>query len=441
MKNFFETLSNIWKIKELRDRILLTLALLAVYRLGSFIPLPGVDEMKLIGLNEAASNNGLLGLLNSFTGGAFAHAAILGLGVMPYISASIVVQLMAFAVPALQKLQKDGESGRKQLTQITRWLTIAIAAVQGFSYIVAIDSQYHIVAQGISMPAFYVCSVVLLVTGTMFTMWLGERITEKGVGQGVSLIITVGIIARLPLSLGQEFSNKFMGGGAGGMIMLLFEILIWLAVIMFTLFLVRGVRKIPVQYAKAVASAGQGGRQIGVGKRQYIPMKVYTANVMPIIFAQAVMFLPGLIGGMFSESVKMAFNDMFGLWYNIVLAALIIAFTYLYTAIAVKTNDMADDLKRNGGFIPGVKPGAPTANLLDRILSLLTLPGALALAFIAILPTFAKLAGVEPSFAMFFGGTSLLIMVGVVIDTIQQVNSYLLNRHYDGLMKTGKIKK
>lgn len=441
MKNFFETLSNIWKIKELRDRILLTLALLAVYRLGSFIPLPGVDEMKLIGLNEAASNNGLLGLLHSFTGGAFAHAAILGLGVMPYISASIVVQLMAFAVPALQKLQKDGESGRKQLTQITRWLTIAIAAVQGFSYIVAIDSQYHIVAQGISMPAFYVCSVVLLVTGTMFTMWLGERITEKGVGQGVSLIITVGIIARLPLSLGQEFSNKFMGGGAGGMIMLLFEIVIWLAVIMFTLFLVRGVRKIPVQYAKAVASAGQGGRQIGVGKRQYIPMKVYTANVMPIIFAQAVMFLPGLIGGMFSESVKMAFNDMFGLWYNIVLAALIIAFTYLYTAIAVKTNDMADDLKRNGGFIPGVKPGAPTANLLDRILSLLTLPGALALAFIAILPTFAKLAGVEPSFAMFFGGTSLLIMVGVVIDTIQQVNSYLLNRHYDGLMKTGKIKK
>ena len=441
MKNFFETLSNIWKIKELRDRILLTLALLAVYRLGSFIPLPGVDEMKLIGLNEAASNNGLLGLLNSFTGGAFAHAAILGLGVMPYISASIVVQLMAFAVPALQKLQKDGESGRKQLTQITRWLTIAIAAVQGFSYIVAIDSQYHIVAQGISMPAFYVCSVVLLVTGTMFTMWLGERITEKGVGQGVSLIITVGIIARLPLSLGQEFSNKFMGGGAGGMIMLLFEIVIWLAVIMFTLFLVRGVRKIPVQYAKAVASAGQGGRQIGVGKRQYIPMKVYTANVMPIIFAQAVMFLPGLIGGMFSESVQMAFNDMFGLWYNIVLAALIIAFTYLYTAIAVKTNDMADDLKRNGGFIPGVKPGAPTANLLDRILSLLTLPGALALAFIAILPTFAKLAGVEPSFAMFFGGTSLLIMVGVVIDTIQQVNSYLLNRHYDGLMKTGKIKK
>ncbi len=441
MKNFFETLSNIWKIKELRDRILLTLALLAVYRLGSFIPLPGVDEMKLIGLNEAASNNGLLGLLNSFTGGAFAHAAILGLGVMPYISASIVVQLMAFAVPALQKLQKDGESGRKQLTQITRWLTIAIAAVQGFSYIVAIDSQYHIVAQGISMPAFYVCSVVLLVTGTMFTMWLGERITEKGVGQGVSLIITVGIIARLPLSLGQEFSNKFMGGGAGGMIMLLFEIVIWLAVIMFTLFLVRGVRKIPVQYAKAVASAGQGGRQIGVGKRQYIPMKVYTANVMPIIFAQAVMFLPGLIGGMFSESVKMAFNDMFGLWYNIVLAALIIAFTYLYTAIAVKTNDMADDLKRNGGFIPGVKPGAPTANLLDRILSLLTLPGALALAFIAILPTFTKLAGVEPSFAMFFGGTSLLIMVGVVIDTIQQVNSYLLNRHYDGLMKTGKIKK
>ena len=441
MKNFFETLSNIWKIKELRDRILLTLALLAVYRLGSFIPLPGVDEMKLIGLNEAASNNGLLGLLNSFTGGAFAHAAILGLGVMPYISASIVVQLMAFAVPALQKLQKDGESGRKQLTQITRWLTIAIAAVQGFSYIVAIDSQYHIVAQGISMPAFYVCSVVLLVTGTMFTMWLGERITEKGVGQGVSLIITVGIIARLPLSLGQEFSNKFMGGGAGGMIMLLFEIVIWLAVIMFTLFLVRGVRKIPVQYANAFASSGQGGRQIGVGKRQYIPMKVYTANVMPIIFAQAVMFLPGLIGGMFSESVKMAFNDMFGLWYNIVLAALIIAFTYLYTAIAVKTNDMADDLKRNGGFIPGVKPGAPTANLLDRILSLLTLPGALALAFIAILPTFAKLAGVEPSFAMFFGGTSLLIMVGVVIDTIQQVNSYLLNRHYDGLMKTGKIKK
>ncbi|MBO4962107.1 MAG: preprotein translocase subunit SecY [Flavobacteriales bacterium] len=440
MKNFFETLANIWKIKELRERILFTLALLAVYRLGSFIPLPGVDEMKLIGLSEAAENNGLLGLLNSFTGGAFAHAAILGLGVMPYISASIVVQLMAFAIPALQKLQKDGESGRKQLTQITRWLTIAIAAVQGFSYIVAIDSQYQIVAEGINMAVFYVCAIALLVTGTMFCMWLGERITEKGIGNGVSLIITIGIIARLPLALAQEFTNKFTGGSASGVILLLFEVVMWLAVILFTVYLVKGVRRIPVQYAKAVAAAGRGGRPSAVG-RQYIPLKVNTAGVMPIIFAQAIMFLPGLLGGLFSESVKIAFQDMFGFWYNVVLAALIIVFTYLYTAIAVKTNDMADDLKRNGGFIPGLKPGAETASKLDKILSYLTLPSSFALALIAILPAFASLAGVDANFAMFFGGTSLLIMVGVVIDTIQQVNSYLLNRHYDGLMKTGKIQK
>ena len=256
MKNFIETLGNIWKIKELRGRILFTLGLLAVYRLGSFVPLPGVDEMKLIGLSQAADANGLLGLLNSFTGGAFAHAAILGLGVMPYISASIVVQLMAFAVPALQKLQKDGESGRKQLTQITRWLTIAIAAVQGFSYIVAIDSEYHIVAPGINMGMFYVSSVMLLVTGTMFTMWLGERITDRGVGNGVSLIITIGIIARLPIALAQEFTNKFTGGGTGGVIMLLVEIILWLTVILFTVMLVKGVRKIPVPYAKAVAASG-----------------------------------------------------------------------------------------------------------------------------------------------------------------------------------------
>ena len=319
--------------------------------------------------------------------------------------------------------------------------TIAIAAVQGFSYIVAIDSQYHIVAEGINMGMFYVSSVVLLVTGTMFTMWLGERITDKGVGNGVSLIITIGIIARLPLAIGQEFTNKFTGNGAGGVIMLLVEIILWLAVILFTVMLVKGIRKIPVQYAKAVAASGQMGRQMPAGKRQYIPLKVNTAGVMPIIFAQAIMFIPGLIGGVFSDSVKAAFTDMFGLWYNVVLAVLILAFTYLYTAIAVKTNDMADDLKRNGGFIPGVKPGAPTADLLDRILSLLTLPGAISLAIIAILPTFARLAGVDTNFASFFGGTSLLIMVGVVIDTIQQINSYLLNRHYDGLMKTGKIKK
>ena len=346
MKNFLETLGNIWKIKELRERILFTLGLLAVYRFGSFVPLPGVDEIKLIGLSQATADNGLLGLLNSFTGGAFAHAAILGLGVMPYISASIVVQLMAFAVPALQKLQKDGESGRKQLTQITRWLTIAIAAVQGFSYIVAIDSQYHIVAEGINMGMFYVSSVVLLVTGTMFTMWLGERITDKGVGNGVSLIITIGIIARLPIALGQEFTNKLTGNGTGGIIMLLVEIIVWLAVILFTVMLVKGVRKIPVQYAKAVAASGQMGRQMTAGKRQYIPLKVNTAGVMPIIFAQAIMFIPGLIGGMFSESVKLAFSDMFGLWYNVVLAGLIIAFTFLYTAIAVKTNDMAEALFR-----------------------------------------------------------------------------------------------
>ena len=441
MKNFIETLGNIWKIKELRGRILFTLGLLAVYRLGSFVPLPGVDEMKLIGLSQAADANGLLGLLNSFTGGAFAHAAILGLGVMPYISASIVVQLMAFAVPALQKLQKDGESGRKQLTQITRWLTIAIAAVQGFSYIVAIDSEYHIVAPGINMGMFYVSSVMLLVTGTMFTMWLGERITDRGVGNGVSLIITIGIIARLPIALAQEFTNKFTGGGTGGVIMLLVEIILWLTVILFTVMLVKGVRKIPVQYAKAVAASGQMGRKMPVGKRQYIPLKVNTAGVMPIIFAQALMFIPMFFTRFeATRGFAAAFADYTGFWYNLVFALLVIAFTYFYTAITVNPNMMADELKRNGGFIPGVKPGKETSRYLDTIMTRITLPGSIFLAIVAILPAFASKLGISQQFSLFFGGTSLLILIGVILDTLKQVESYLLLRHYDGLMKTGRVK-
>ena len=441
MKNLVETLKNIWKIEELRQRILITLGFLLVYRFGSFIPLPGINPNELTALQDQTSD-GLLGLLNAFTGGAFANASILALGIMPYISASIVVQLMGMAVPYLAKLQKEGESGRKKINQITRWLTIAITLVQAPGYITNLQAQLPPQAFLLDQGLFWFSGIVILVAGTVFTMWLGERITDKGIGNGISLIIMVGIMARFPQSIVQEFVDK---SNSGGMVLLLVEAVLWMAVILGSILLVQGTRRIPVQYARrSVASESKFSMGGAVGARQYIPLKVNAAGVMPIIFAQAIMFIPvSLFGLMDSESMQSmvsAFSNMNGLAYNIVFGLLIVLFTYFYTAITVPTNQMADDIKRNGGFVPGIKPGADTAEYLDTIMSRITLPGSLFLAVIAVLPALAFQAGVNQSFALFFGGTSLLIMVGVVLDTLQQVNSHLLNRHYDGLMKNGKLR-
>lgn len=438
---FVENLKSIWKIEELRKRILLTLGLLLVYRFGAQVVLPGIDSTELSNLANQ-TENGLLGLLNAFTGGAFSRASIFALGIMPYISASIVVQLMGVAVPYLQKLQKEGESGRKKITQITRWLTIAITLVQGPGYII---NLYHTLPESAflmsSQTAFIASSVVILTTGCIFAMWMGERITEKGVGNGISLLIEIGIIARLPGGFVQEFSSRF--DESGGMIMILIEFAIWFAIILATVYLVRGIRRVPVQYARR--SAG-GGYERGVGgARQFIPLKLNASGVMPIIFAQALMFVPAAAAGLsdaaWASSVKGAFQDIFGVWYNIVFGVLVIVFTYFYTAITVPTNKMADDLKRSGGFIPGIRPGTDTDNFLDKIMSQITFPGSIFLAIIAIFPAFVVSIGVQQNWALFFGGTSLIIIVGVTIDTIQQINSYLLNRHYDGLMKTGKNRK
>ncbi len=441
---FIDTIKNIWKIEELKNRILVTLGLLLVYRFGAQVVLPGVDAAQLANLSTQAQD-GLLGLLNAFTGGAFANASVFALGIMPYISASIVVQLMGIAIPYLQKLQKEGESGRKKINQITRWLTIAITLVQGPGYIYNLFAQLP--AEAFVIPnqtIFVVSSVIILTTGCIFAMWLGEKITDKGIGNGISLLIMVGIIATLPQSFVQNFFSRVSGDG-GGMIMVLIELVIWFVIILASVLLVMAVRQVPVQYARRTAS---GGYEKNVfGSRQYIPLKLNASGVMPIIFAQAIMFVPGLIAGSLSESetaqgITAAFSDIFGLWYNIVFALLIIVFTYFYTAITVPTNKMADDLKRSGGFIPGIRPGSETAEYLDKIMSQITLPGSIFLALIAIFPAIAvKLLNVQAGWALFFGGTSLLIMVGVAIDTMQQVNSYLLNRHYDGLMKSGKNRK
>ncbi|SHJ18296.1 preprotein translocase subunit SecY [Aquimarina spongiae] len=441
---FIDTIKNIWKIEELKNRILVTLGLLLVYRFGAQVVLPGVDAAQLANLSTQAQD-GLLGLLNAFTGGAFANASVFALGIMPYISASIVVQLMGIAIPYLQKLQKEGESGRKKINQITRWLTIAITLVQGPGYIYNLFAQLP--AEAFVIPnqtIFVVSSVIILTTGCIFAMWLGEKITDKGIGNGISLLIMVGIIATLPQSFVQNFFSRVSGDG-GGMIMVLIELVIWFVIILASVLLVMAVRQVPVQYARRTAS---GGYEKNVfGSRQYIPLKLNASGVMPIIFAQAIMFVPGLIAGSLSESetaqgITAAFSDIFGLWYNIVFALLIIVFTYFYTAITVPTNKMADDLKRSGGFIPGIRPGSETAEYLDKIMSQITLPGSIFLALIAVFPAIAvKLLNVQAGWALFFGGTSLLIMVGVAIDTMQQVNSYLLNRHYDGLMKSGKNRK
>ena len=439
---FIETLKNIWKITELKDRILLTLGLLLVYRFGAQVVLPGIDASQLGGL-AASTDEGLLGLLNAFTGGAFANASVFALGIMPYISASIVVQLMGIAIPYLQKLQKEGESGRKKINQITRWLTIAICLVQAPGYLASlpslgIPSSAFLLGTG---TLFYVSSVLILVTGCIFAMWLGEKITDKGIGNGISLLIMVGIIATLPQSFLQEYAARVTESN-GGLIMILIELVIWFIIILASVLLVLAVRKIEVQYARRTSSGAYER-----SARQFLPLKLNASGVMPIIFAQAIMFVPTLIGKSLGSSdvgqwMQSQFSDLFGFWYNVVFALLIIVFTYFYTAITVPTNKMADDLKRSGGFIPGIRPGSETSEYLDKIMSYITLPGSIFLALIAVFPAFiVKLMNVQAGWALFFGGTSLLIMVGVAIDTMQQVNSYLLNRHYDGLMKTGKNRK
>ena len=442
-----ETIKNVWKITELKDRIILTIGLLLVYRFGAQVVLPGVDASKLGGL-VSGTDEGILGILNMFTGGAFANASVFALGIMPYISASIVVQLMGIAIPYLQKLQKEGASGQKKITQITRWLTIVICLVQAPSYLASLPTVFGIPQDAFLLgtgPLFFTSSIIILVTGCIFAMWLGEKITDKGLGNGISLLIMVGIIARMPLSFVQNAVSRLDGGGNGGLMMILIELVIWMLIIMASIMLIMAVRKVAVQYARRTAS---GGYEKNVfGSRQFLPLKLNASGVMPIIFAQAIMFVPSLIGKSFGSSefgqwMQSQFSDIFGFWYNLLFALLIIIFTYFYTAITVPTNKMADDLKRSGGFIPGIRPGTETSEYLDKIMSQITLPGSIFLALIAVFPAFiVKLMDVQAGWALFFGGTSLLIMVGVAIDTMQQANSYLLNKHYDGLMKTGKNRK
>ncbi len=445
MKRLIQTIRNISKIEDLRKRILYTLGIILIYRFGSFVVLPGVDPSQLDALRNQ-TGEGLLGLLNMFTGGAFANASIFALGIMPYISASIVVQLLGMAIPYFQKLQKEGESGRKKINQITRYLTVIILIFQSPSYIANLVSQLPPQAffpftpeTSTSLFSFFgISSIIILTAGSMFIMWLGERITDKGIGNGISLIIMIGIIARLPMALVAEFVSRMEEQG-GGLVVFMVEIILLIVVILISILLVQGTRRIPVQYAKRIV----GNKQYG-GVRQYIPLKVNAAGVMPIIFAQAIMFLPiTLVGFANSESLSgfaAAFSDFTGFWYNLVFALLIILFTYFYTAITINPKQMAEDMKRNGGFIPGVKPGRKTAEFLDEVMSRITLPGSLFLAFVAIMPAIVGRFGVNTQFAQFYGGTSLLILVGVVLDTLQQIESHLLMRHYDGLTKSGRIK-
>jgi len=437
MMKLINTLRDIWKIEELKNKLLLTLGLIAVYRFMAQVPLPGIDPTQLSALSDSTST-GLMGLLNAFTGGAFSRASVMALGIMPYISASIVVQLMGIAVPYLQKLQKDGESGRKKITQITRWLTIGITLVQAPTYITAIKTSFGLPEEAflVTGGAFWFSSIILLTAGTIFAMWLGERITDKGVGNGISLLITVGIIANFPGAFMQEFVARTSSNGAGGIMMVLLEIFVWFVVILLSVLLVTAVRKVAVQYARRTVV---GDIKDVAGARQYIPLKLNAAGVMPIIFAQAIMFLPMALAKKFPALAEL--QDMNGLWYNVIFALLIIVFSYFYTAITVRTDEMAQGLKRSGGFIPGIKPGSETSDRLDSILSRITFPGSLFLAGLSILPAIVSQFGVTQAWAMFYGGTSLIIMVGVAMDTIQQINSYLLNSHYDGLMKTGTSRK
>jgi len=430
------TIKNIFRIEDLRNRILYTLGILLIYRLGKYVTLPGIDPSQLENL-QAQTKQGIMGLLDMFSGGAFSQASVFALGIMPYISASIVIQLMGIAVPYFQRLQKEGESGRRKINQITRYLTVGILILQAPTYILNLHAQLPESAFVLKGSFFTVSSVIILTAGTMFVMWLGEKITDKGIGNGISLIIMIGIIARLPSSMVFEFGTRI--NGSGGLVSLLIEFVFLFMVVLCTILLVQGTRRIPVQYAKRIV----GNKQYG-GVRQYIPLKVNAAGVMPIIFAQAIMMLPiMLIGYSSSDSVSgfaAAFSNMYGFWYSFVFGILIVLFTYFYTAITINPTQMAEDMKKNGGFIPGIKPGRKTVEFLDTIMSRITLPGSFFLALVAILPAFAVNLGVSGQFAQFYGGTSLLILVGVVLDTLQQIESHLLMRHYDGLMKSGRIK-
>ena len=439
MKKLIETLKNIYKIEDLRARLGLTLMLLAVYRFGSFVILPGIDPNPAnFEALRSQSSDGILGLLNMFSGGAFSNASIFALGIMPYISASIVIQLLGFAVPYIQRLQKEGESGRRKINQMTRYLTVVILVFQGWAYLANLRYQLPTEAFVMGAFSFNLCATIVLAAGSMFIMWLGERITDKGIGNGISMIIMIGIIARLPHSLVQEFASRLAEQGKG-FIMIIIELIIFLFVIAATILLVQGTRKVPVQYAKRIV----GNRQYG-GVRQYIPLKVNAAGVMPIIFAQAIMFVPISLAGLFSSetlgNMMASFSDYTGFWYNFIMFLMVIVFTYFYTAITINPNQMSEDMKKNGGFIPGIKPGKKTSEYLDTIMSRITLPGSIFLGLITILPAFAMALGVNSEFAHFFGGTSLLILVGVILDTLQQVESHLLMRHYDGLLKSGRIK-
>ena len=440
--SFFQTIKNIWTIKELRERLAITVLLVLVYRLGCYIVLPGIAPSDLDALANFTNRSGLMQLLDMFSGGAFSQASIFALGIMPYITASIVIQLLGMVLPSFQKMQRDGESGRQRLNQYTRYLTVLILLLQGPAYLVNLSVQVAS-AGGDAHMGFWTIAylTIILAAGSMFIMWLGERITDRGVGNGISFIILVGIIARLPQALKYEFVSRLPGaeGSQGGLVMFLAELILLFAVTVGAVLLVQGTRKVPVQYAKRII----GNKQYG-GARQYIPLKVNAAGVMPIIFAQAIMFIPITLAGFGraegSTGFMAAFSDINGFWYNAVYFVMIVAFTYFYTAITVRPTQMAEDMKRNNGFIPGVKPGKKTAEYLDEIMSRITLPGSLFLGVVAILPAFARAFGVSQNFAQFFGGTSLLILVGVVLDTLQQIETHLMMHHYDGLMKDGQIK-
>lgn len=427
MKELVNTLKNIWSIDELRKKILFTLGMILIFRVLSFVTLPGVNPDNL-------ENNlaGLGGLLDMFSGGAFTKASIGALGIMPYITASIIMQLLGIAVPSIQKLQKEGASGQKKITQWTRYLTIIICGFQAPGYI-----AMFIGSAAPDTPFWWMSSIIILITGTLFIMWIGEKITDKGIGNGISLLIMIGIIAGLPQAFSQELVSRH---DDGGLVLLLYELVAFLLVILFSVLLVQGTRRVPIQFAKRIVSSRGGKQQVGQQPRRYLPIKVNAAGVMPIIFAQALMVLPTMLGASLGSQSLQSFANPSSFWYNMVLFLMIIIFTYFYTAITVNPQQMADELKRNGGFIPGVKPGRKTADFLDSLLSRITLPGSIFLGFIAILPAFAMMFGVKQGFAMFYGGTSMLIMVGVVLDTLQQIESYLLNRQYDGLMKSGRIK-
>ena len=439
MKKLIETIKNIWRIEDLRTRILITLLFVAIYRFGSFVVLPGIDPSRLEQL-QAQTSEGLMSLLNMFSGGAFSNASIFALGIMPYISASIVIQLLAVAVPYFQKMQREGESGRRKINQYTRYLTIAILLFQAPTYLINLQHQTagsgaFLVGDGFG---FMLSSTIILAAGSMFVLWLGERITDKGIGNGVSLIIMVGIIARLPSAIIEDVASYLTGVEGGGLVKWILEMVALLFVMALAIMLVKATRKVPVQYAKRV----EGGKQYG-GARQYIPLKLFAANVMPIIFAQAIMFIPltmAQYAGANSTWFLSQFMDHTSVLYNVVFVILIVAFTYFYTAITLNPVQMAEDMKRNNGFIPGIKPGKPTADYLDNVMTRITLPGSLFIALIAILPAVAGLFGVKQGFAQFFGGTSLLILVGVVLDTLQQIESHLLVRHYDGLLRSGRVR-